>query len=66
VLLKGKTAITGGDSGIGLAAARRFVAEGARVAITGRDAATLAAATDKLGVTAGLSPDLPAVISRVG
>jgi NAD(P)-dependent dehydrogenase (short-subunit alcohol dehydrogenase family) len=52
VLLKGKTAITGGDSGIGLAAARRFIAEGARVAITGRDAATLAAATDKLGVTA--------------
>jgi NAD(P)-dependent dehydrogenase (short-subunit alcohol dehydrogenase family) len=35
--LDGKVAvITGGDSGIGLAAARRFVADGAYVFITGR------------------------------
>ena len=51
--LEGKIAlITGGNSGIGLATARRFVAEGARVAITGRDAATLAAAANELDVTA--------------
>src|ERR1700681_18336 len=51
--LKGKTAlITGGNSGIGLATARRFVAEGARVAISGRDAATLGTAANELGVTA--------------
>lgn len=35
--LAGKTAlITGGGTGIGLAIAGRFIAEGARVCITGR------------------------------
>ncbi len=39
----GKTAVVlGGNSGIGLAAARAFQAEGARVAITGRNEGTLA------------------------
>ena len=39
--LQGKTLITGGNSGIGLVTARLFVAQGARVAITGRSKTTL-------------------------
>jgi NAD(P)-dependent dehydrogenase (short-subunit alcohol dehydrogenase family) len=41
--------ITGGNSGIGLATARLFIAEGARVAITGRNQATLDAAAKEFG-----------------
>ena len=48
--LSGKTAlITGGNSGIGLATARLFLEHGARVAITGRDPATLEQARKSLG-----------------
>jgi len=41
--------ITGGTSGIGLETARQFVAEGARVAITGRNPASLETACKELG-----------------
>jgi NAD(P)-dependent dehydrogenase (short-subunit alcohol dehydrogenase family) len=48
--LTNKTAlITGGNSGIGLATARLFVAEGAHVAITGRNQKTLRAAAAEFG-----------------
>ena len=48
--LAGKTAlITGGNSGIGLATARLFLAEGAQVAITGRNPKTLDVANKELG-----------------
>jgi len=41
--------ITGGNSGIGLATARLFVAEGAKVAITGRNQQTLDVVARELG-----------------
>ena len=48
--LDGKIAlITGGTSGIGLAAARQFVDEGAYVFITGRREPELAAAVKEIG-----------------
>jgi NAD(P)-dependent dehydrogenase (short-subunit alcohol dehydrogenase family) len=46
-----KTAVVlGGNSGIGLAAAKAFQQEGARVAITGRDAASLARVAVETGM----------------
>ena len=48
--LEGKVAvITGGNSGIGLATAKRFVAEGAYVFITGRRQAELDSAIKQIG-----------------
>jgi len=51
--LANKTAfITGGNGGIGLATAKLFVAEGAKVIITGRNKETLEAAARELGPNA--------------
>ncbi|HDR9510230.1 short-chain dehydrogenase [Burkholderia cepacia] len=51
--LKNKSAlITGGTSGIGLATARLFIAEGARVAVTGRDDAVFERVKAELGENA--------------
>jgi NAD(P)-dependent dehydrogenase (short-subunit alcohol dehydrogenase family) len=48
--LQGKRAlITGGTTGIGLEAAKQFLAEGAKVAITGQNPDTLAQAQKELG-----------------
>jgi NAD(P)-dependent dehydrogenase (short-subunit alcohol dehydrogenase family) len=51
--LKDKVAvITGGNSGIGLATAQEFVAQGAKVVITGRNAKTVNEAAKSLGSAA--------------
>ena len=70
---KGKVAVvTGGNSGIGFAAARAFVREGAKVAITGRNESTLEAARKELGpdvlaIRADISrvPEIDAAMARI-
>jgi NAD(P)-dependent dehydrogenase (short-subunit alcohol dehydrogenase family) len=58
--LAGKTAlVTGGNSGIGLATAQRFAAEGAHVFITGRNQSTLDDAVAAIGAEAtGIRSDV--------
>jgi NAD(P)-dependent dehydrogenase (short-subunit alcohol dehydrogenase family) len=51
-------AITGGGSGIGLAAARAFAAEGASLALVDRDASALAAAAAELPGSLALDGDV--------
>src|ERR1700723_3721569 len=58
--LEGKVAVvTGGNSGIGLATAKRFVEEGAYVFITGRRQSELDAAVKEIGKNiAGVQGDV--------
>jgi NAD(P)-dependent dehydrogenase (short-subunit alcohol dehydrogenase family) len=67
--LEGKTAlITGGTSGIGLETARLFVAEGARLAISGRDPERLRAVSLELGpetLVISAAVDIPAERNRL-
>ncbi len=59
--LQGKRAlITGGTSGIGLETAHQFLNEGARVAVTGKNPATLESARKELG------PDVLIIPSDAG
>ena len=70
---KGKTAlITGGTTGIGLATAKLFVNEGARVIVTGRTAETIKSAQAELGENAIVIhsdatslPDMDALAKKV-
>lgn len=53
--------VTGGTSGIGLETARQFLAEGAKVAITGRDINALNRVREELGVTPWPFAVMPAI-----
>ena len=56
--------ITGGTTGLGFEMAKRYIAEGARVLITGRDPQTIDEAVDRLGANAaGLAADASSLAS---
>src|SRR3954468_17698285 len=59
--------VTGSTAGIGLAAAKLLVAEGARVAVTGRDPARVDRAKNESGAAVGVAADLsdPAAAERL-
>jgi len=64
--LEGKRVlITGGSSGTGFAIARALLAKGARVAISGRRAAFVSAATDELGKACGSVTGIAADVGTV-
>ncbi|SEH00973.1 NAD(P)-dependent dehydrogenase, short-chain alcohol dehydrogenase family [Nonomuraea solani] len=66
--LEGKTAVvTGGGTGIGLAAAIRLAAEGAHVFITGRRKTVLDAAVESIGAATAVPGDIsdPADLDRL-
>src|SRR5689334_15326707 len=71
-LLSKRALITGGTTGIGLAMAKEFAAEGASVMVTGLNEETLATARDELGnqaaverVDAGDVPSQKRLVERV-
>jgi 3-oxoacyl-[acyl-carrier protein] reductase len=65
--LRGKVAIvTGGSDGLGLATARRLAAEGAAVAICGRDATRLKDAAERLRAEGGVVLGVPADVTLAG
>jgi NAD(P)-dependent dehydrogenase (short-subunit alcohol dehydrogenase family) len=63
--LQGRVAVvTGGRDGLGLATARRLAAEGAAVAICGRDETRLKEAGEKLRAGGAVVLDVPADVTR--
>jgi 3-oxoacyl-[acyl-carrier protein] reductase len=64
-ILDGKVAlVTGASRGIGAAIARRFAAEGAKVAVHGRDTAALAAVRSEIETTGGHAVEIAADVTR--
>jgi 3-oxoacyl-[acyl-carrier protein] reductase len=65
--LQGRVAIvTGGSDGLGLATAGRLAAEGAAVAICGRDRTRLKDAAERLRADGATVLEVPADVTRAG